>query len=213
MAKRRPNHSGSIRKVSDNKYVAEITVGLKENGKPNKKQFSAKTRAEVSKKLNDYKKSLNLENPQQVRKKTVTEYFEFWLATKKQELKPTSYRRIESTFQTYIKPNIGRLQFATVRTQDIQNIINKYQSQKSYSTIKKIYDLINSLFKYDLALSPQQRVATFNPCTNVIIKRNDKTYTQNIKTFSDDEILKSKMKLTKKINQVIMYIRMLKYIS
>ena len=69
MATRRPNYSGSIRKVSDNKYVAEITVGLKENGKPNKKQFSAKTRTEVSKKLNDYKKTLNLGNPQQVRKK------------------------------------------------------------------------------------------------------------------------------------------------
>ena len=36
MAGRRPNHSGSVRKVSENKYVAEITVGLKENGKPNK---------------------------------------------------------------------------------------------------------------------------------------------------------------------------------
>lgn len=198
MATRRPNYSGSIRKVSDNKYVAEITVGLKENGKPNKKQFSAKTRAEVSKKLNDYKKTLNLGNPQQVRKKTVSEYFKFWLETKKQELKPASYRRIDSTFRTYIEPTIGRLQFATVQTQDIQKIINEYQSQKSYSTIKKIYDLINCIFKYDLALPPQQRTATFNPCTNVIIKRNDQLYTENIKTFSDDEISKIKDKINSK---------------
>jgi len=71
MAGRRPNYSGSVRKVSENKYVAEITVGVKENGKPNKKQFSARTKAEATRKLNEYKKSLNLENPQQIKKKTV----------------------------------------------------------------------------------------------------------------------------------------------
>lgn len=109
MAGRGPNHSGSVRKVSENKYVAEITVGLKENGKPNKKQFSAKTRAEATRKLNEYKKTLNLENPQQTRKKTVNEYFEFWLGNKKIELKSSSYKRLESTFETYIKPNFGRL--------------------------------------------------------------------------------------------------------
>lgn len=91
MAGRRPNYSGSVRKVSENKYVAEITVGVKENGKPNKKQFSARTKAEATRKLNEYKKSLNLENPQQIKKKTVNEYFDFWLSIKKIELKTSSY--------------------------------------------------------------------------------------------------------------------------
>ena len=197
MAGRRPNHSGSVRKVSENKYVAEITVGLKENGKPNKKQFSAKTRAEATRKLNEYKKILNLENPQQTRKKTVNEYFEFWLANKKIELKASSYRRLESTFETYIKPNFGRLQFATVRTEDVQKLINKHLSEKSYSTVKKIYDSLNALFKYDQSLPPQQRVASYNPCTNVIIKNNKASEKEEIKIYTDDEILKIKTEINR----------------
>lgn len=198
MAGRRPNHSGSVRKVSENKYVAEITVGLKENGKPNKKQFSAKTRAEATRKLNEYKKTLNLENPQQTRKKTVNEYFEFWLGNKKIELKSSSYRRLESTFETYIKPNFGRLQFATVRTEDVQKLINKHQSDKSYSTVKKIYDSLNALFKYDQSLPPQQRVASYNPCTNVIIKNNKASEKEEIKIYTDDEISKIKTEINRK---------------
>lgn len=198
MAGRRPNHSGSVRKVSENKYVAEITVGVKENGKPNKKQFSARTKAEATRKLNEYKKSLNLENPQQIKKKTVNEYYDFWLSIKKIELKTSSYRRLESTFETYIKPNLGRLQFASVRTEDVQKLINKIQSDKSYSTVKKIYDALNALFKYDQSLIPQQRIAAYNPCTNVVIK-NIKSYDrEEVKIYSDEEIIKIKSEINRR---------------
>lgn len=198
MAGRRPNYSGSVRKVSENKYVAEITVGVKENGKPNKKQFSARTKAEATKKLNDYKKSLNLENPQQVKKKTLNEYFEFWLSIKKVELKSSSYRRLESTFETYIKPNLGRLQFATVRTDDVQKLINKIQDEKSYSTVKKIFDSLNAIFKYDQSLPPQQRVALYNPCTNVLIKNSNSSQKEDVKIYTDEEIQKIKSEINRK---------------
>lgn len=198
MAGRRPNYSGSVRKVSENKYVAEITIGVRENGKPNKKQFSARTRAEVTRKLNEYKKTLNLENPQQIKKKTVNEYFEFWLSLKKVELKASSYRRLESTFETYIKPVFGRLQFSSVRIEDVQKLINKIQSEKSYSTVKKIYDSLNALFKYDQSLPPQQRVAAFNPCANVLIKKNKSSEKEDLKIYSEEEILKIKSEINRK---------------
>jgi integrase len=198
MMKRRPNYSGSVRQVSENKYVAEITIGVKENGKPNKKQFSARTRAEATRKLNEYKKTLNLEAPQQVRKKTVNEYFEFWLGIKKVELKSSSYRRLESTFETYIKPQFGRLQFASVRTEDVQGLINRNQIEKSYSTIKKIYDCLNAVFKYDQSLPPQQRVASYNPCTNVVF-RNGQDAKVEVKVYSEDEIKKIKLEINRKM--------------
>lgn len=188
MASRRPNGSGSIRKVSENKWVASIYLGVKPNGKPQIKQFSAKTKSEVTRKLNEFKKNQGFEQTAQLVKRTVSDYFEFWLNIKKTQLKDLSYRRLESTYNTYIKPELGYLQFATVRTEDIQQLIDKCYFTKSHSTVKKIFNALNAIYKYDLALPPRQRIASYNPCTNIVVKNKEVKEKQPVKIFSDTEL-------------------------
>ena len=54
---RRHNGEGSICKVSENKWIAKISLGTGPNGKTIMKQFSGKTEAVVKKKLKEFKKS------------------------------------------------------------------------------------------------------------------------------------------------------------
>ena len=54
---RKQNGEGSVFQVSENKWVAKISMGIKPDGKPNIKQFSGKSEAIVKKKLKDFKKS------------------------------------------------------------------------------------------------------------------------------------------------------------
>lgn len=57
---RKQNGEGSVFQVSENKWVAKISMGQQPNGKPFVKQFSGKTEAIVKKKLKDFKKAKNL---------------------------------------------------------------------------------------------------------------------------------------------------------
>ena len=190
--KKRNNGDGSIFKVSDNKWVATIQIGKTLDGKPKRKQFSAKTEKEVKRKLAEFKKNRsifdNVQNPQI----TVADYAKRFLAFKKSALKPTSYQRLNSTIDTYVIPNFNYTLFSELTTQNIQNLINEISEKKSYSTAKKIYDCLNAMYKYDLGLPPQQQTAKFNPCANVIINKNafNISAVNDIKYFTDEEIIK-----------------------
>ena len=55
---KKKNGEGSIFQVSENKWVAKISLGTGANGKPVIKQFTGKTEAIVKKKLKDIRKSV-----------------------------------------------------------------------------------------------------------------------------------------------------------
>ena len=190
--KKRNNGDGSIFKVSDNKWVATIQIGKTLDGKPKRKQFSAKTEKEVKRKLAEFKKNRSIFNNVQNSQITVADYAKRFLAFKKSALKPTSYQRLNSTINTYIIPNFNYTLFSELTTQNIQNLINEISEKKSYSTAKKIYDCLNAMYKYDLGLPPQQQTAKFNPCSNVIITKNtfNISAVNEIKYFTDEEIIK-----------------------
>ena len=190
--KKRNNGDGSIFKVSDNKWVATIQIGKTLDGKPKRKQFSAKTEKEVKRKLAEFKKNRSIFESVQNSQITVADYAKRFLAFKKPALKPTSYQRLSSTIDTYIISNFNYTLFSELTTQDIQNLINEISEKKSYSTAKKIYDCLNAMYKYDLGLPPQQQTAKFNPCANVAINKNtfNVSAVSEIKYFTDEEIVK-----------------------
>ena len=73
---------------------------------------------------------------------------------KKHEVNERSFDRIESTYTTHIKDSdLGRMQEIAIDTDDIQIFLNnlKRQDQKkqlSYSSKKKVYELLNQYFKH-----------------------------------------------------------------
>ena len=54
---RRHNGEGSVCRVSENKWIAKISLGTSPDGKTIMKQFSGKTETIVKKKLKEFKKS------------------------------------------------------------------------------------------------------------------------------------------------------------
>jgi integrase len=53
MAKRRENGEGSITKLDNGLYMGRISMGYKDNGKPNRKSVYGKTKGEVIQKLHE----------------------------------------------------------------------------------------------------------------------------------------------------------------
>lgn len=113
-----------------------------------------------------YNSEDNMEDPQAI---TVGEYIKNWLYNiKLNELKPSSFDRIEQTVTHHILPYLGDIPLIKLRSDDIQDMINTLKNKYSYSTIKKTYEGINSCLKYAL----RKRDVNYNVAECVVIPKN-----------------------------------------
>ncbi len=89
--KRKSNGEGSIYQLSENKWIAKISLGTLPSGKVNVKQFSGKTEAIVRKKLKEFKKSKDFAEKRIPVGDTVQTYFTMWMLEYQfNKLKPLS---------------------------------------------------------------------------------------------------------------------------
>lgn len=166
--KRKKNGEGSVFQISENKWIAKISLGTRPDGKPNIKQFSGKTEAVVKKKLRDFKKSTDYTEKHIPSNYTVHAYFSMWMHEYQfNKLKPSSFDRLERTVVNQIFPYIGGLKIDKVSRDCIQKLINYlYKNNNlSYSSVKKTYVALNSCYKHALIAD----VVTKNPCIGVIL--------------------------------------------
>jgi len=193
---RKKNGEGSVFQISENKWVAKISLGTGTDGKPVVKQFSGKTEAIVKKKLRDFKKSDNYSAGHMPAKETVQQYFAGWLREYQyNKLKPASYDRLETTVRCHIIPAIGAKKMDKVTRDDVQGLVNAlyYQNALSYSTVKKVYVALNACCKHALV----DGTVLKNPCTGVILPSQGER-TKQITAFSAEEILLLQNELMRK---------------
>lgn len=182
--KRRKKGEGSITQKDNGTFLGRISISGYE-------PFSCvgATRKEVEKKMEDFRIS-TLKGEVVAKKIFVNDYIESWLVdVKKPSLKPASYDRLERTYQSQIKNSlVGRCQLGNIRTIDIQKLINDKSEVLSYSSLKKIYELLNSCFNYAVAI----RDMNFNPVMAVKMpkKENLKKQTKSIDVFLPEELEK-----------------------
>lgn len=120
---------------------------------------------------------------------TVGDYIKNWLyAIKANELKPSSFDRIEQTVNYQILPYIGNISLIKLKSDDIQNMINALKNKYSYSTIKKAYEGINSCLKYAL----KKRDVHYNVAECVVIPKNKEKSKNDIHFFTAEEAEKIK---------------------
>ena len=202
---KRHNGEGSIFQVSENKWVAKISMGTKPDGKPNIKQFSGKSEAIVKRKLKDFKKSPDFAEKHMPSNDTVQSYFSTWLREYQyNKLKPSSFDRLESTVTNHIIPNIGGMKMDKVTRDHIQSLINQlYKKEKlSYSSVKKVYVALNSCYNHALIAN----VVKKNPCMGITLPSQSER-TKEVIPLSADEVerLKAELAATKPSGESIYY--------
>ena len=132
-----------------------IRSGKKPNGKPYEKTAYAKTQTEAKRNLKVLREEMEREKERGqlgYKNATVGEYFDLYLDYKKPALSDTSYRRLESTIDTHIKPYYSGIHFNKLTSDMIQDRLNAmFEDGKSHSAIKKVHDAFNACFKYAIA--------------------------------------------------------------
>ncbi len=174
--RKKANGDGSITKRQDGRY--SVSLGSVHT--------TASDEKSAKKKLRELKERAAKGETATIKRMTVENYMFQWLALyKKPNLKPKSYKRLTQTFENQIKPYIGRLQIQSVKSDDIQNMINRIMSEHSYSTMKKAYDFVNECFKQGIL----KRELLHNPCDGVKIpKRPKKSVDEAVFCYNPEQV-------------------------
>ena len=143
----------NIRKRKDGRYEARIVI------RGERISLYGKTLTEVQAKIK--KKKWEVEHQKDIaRSDKLGDSMERWLKTIKRasNIKPSSYDRIESTFREHIQTSeLAKKRIDRIEHNDIQKLLNsklkptnERKNGYSYSTIKKIYDLLREFFRYQV---------------------------------------------------------------
>lgn len=162
-------------KIKDMTFSKHKNGGVRSNVTVNGKRrsFYGKTQNEVRLKYQEYLKQMeNSVEIAPISKIVLNDYIEYWLINfKLRTIEPSSYDKLERTYNNQIKNTIGNKIMGDITTKDIQELINMYASPKdktkglSKSSLKKILQLLNQCYKNAIKEMKIEK----NPCDNVYI--------------------------------------------
>ena len=94
-----------------------------------------------------------------------SQWLDFWLSIKEQELSPTTTWGYRSHINNYLVPAFGNLRLDQITTMQLANLYRQIQSEHGLSpgTIKKLHSLISGAF----AMAEDQGVITHSPVTRL----------------------------------------------
>lgn len=150
-ATRRGNHEGSIYQRKDGLWISQISIGLKPDGKPLRKSFTGKTRAEVAAKLIPY---MNKENGKVVTAREevrIESHMMFWLMNYK--ITTVAGRTFESCVRNaklHIFPVYGNYRPQDLNIDNLQPHFKMLLDKYELDTVKKIKYLFSDYLEYCL---------------------------------------------------------------
>lgn len=167
--KKKDKWEGSTRLRSDGRWETQICIDNV------RKSFYGKTEAESKRKMREYrnKVAIGYIQPQKI---LFSEYCYNWLLDKKfRKVRESTFDRYESTYTHHIKDTIGIKQLGKITSRDIQNLLDNKANPidnsepLSYSSIKKIVEIIFPCFEYAMS----HKDINDNPCIDVIIPKEN----------------------------------------
>ena len=180
-----PYGEGSISIFNDELLVYKKSI-KKSNGEKIRKTVYGKTPKECMQKMRDVENELReKESPRS--KELLCEELTKWLNTiKKPTLKAQSYKRLLSTVNRINNSMIGHYCYQSISSSEIQEVINELNDNyMSHSSIKKVYDCLNSFYRYVCA-----RDKIDNPMLLVVMPtaNNINAETKTIEFFEQEDI-------------------------
>ena len=179
-----PNGSHSVYKTKDGKWVGQIVIGKNENGTLKYKRFKSDKQYVVLEKMREFEQGFVY--TKDATKSYLEDFLDGYLFNvKKNVLKPSSFDRDVRT-GNLIKKYIGNYTIERLTTPFIQSeLINKLKDDNySYSTIHKVYVLLNECLQYAVDTDKLDK----NPCRLVKQPPKKMFEKKEIRWLSEDEI-------------------------
>ena len=170
MAKR-SNGEGSagwITKNGNKYWRISITTGYDPlTGKQLRKDIYGKTQKEAKSKLKEYQENHTIGSDNS----TLGNFFNDWLWNiRKQELKPSTFERIEGIYRLYIKPTKGlnNMKLVDIDTMHLQKVTNKLLEKYTISQVKTLNRALSKCFEYAITINKIKN----NPIKGIVYPKN-----------------------------------------
>lgn len=122
---RRGDGEGCVRQKSNGYWEAIATIGYDSKGKQISKYFTAKTRNEAVKRMNDYIVEVRKGTYVEPSKLTVAEWLDYWYENHVvDKVKIKTRCDYESSIRCYIKPKLGGIKLTDLKGMQIQQFYN-----------------------------------------------------------------------------------------
>lgn len=176
-ATRRGNHEGSIYQRKDGLWISQISIGMKPDGKPLRKSFTGKTRAEVAAKLIPY---MNRENGkvatarEEVR---IESHMMFWLLNYKiTTVAPRTFESCIRNAKLHIFPVYGNFRPQDLNIDNLQPHFKMLLDKYELDTVKKIKYLFSDYLEYCL----DRGLIDSNPLERIKFKSIERKAKENV---------------------------------
>lgn len=170
---------GSIYQRKDGRWVAKF----KGEGMTKPRVVYAKSEPEAKRKLRELKKDA-AKGLAKSTSKRFGDYADQWLYTfKLHSVEDSSFDKYESAYLTHIKPAFGKMQLASIHSEQLQKLLVEKSQTLSHTVVKIIYIILSEIFSYahsegDLSRNPMHNVkmpkkATFKPEREIVALESD----------------------------------------
>jgi integrase len=150
---RRGNNEGNIKKRSDGRWEARITL---ENGA--RKSFYGKTRQDVARQLTEALRDRAKGLPIVTEQQTVTHYLLVWLETMKPVVKPRTWMYYRSYVHIHVLPALGKVQLSRLTAQHLQQLYaQKLAAGLSSTTVHHLHAVLHKALHNAVRLGLVQR--------------------------------------------------------
>ena len=143
---KRPNGSGSITRLNDERYRWRVTVGLRPDGHAIQKSGVSRTHAEAEQAIMAVLVDLSrgtLPAPDRV---TVREWLDRWLAGKKPSLAVKTHHNYEQVIERHIVPHIGRKRLQALRPVDLHGLYTALTEKGVVDTQRQAHNILHAAF-------------------------------------------------------------------
>ena len=143
----------------------------------------AKSESEAKRKLRELKKDA-AKGLVKSTSRRFGDYADQWLYTfKLHSVEDSSFDKYESAYLTHIKPTFGKMQLASIHSEQLQKLLVEKSQTLSHTVVKIIYIILSEIFSYahsegDLSRNPMHNVkmpkkATFKPEREIVALESD----------------------------------------
>lgn len=136
------------KKRKDGRYETKIDLGYDDSGRRIRKSVSAKTSAELERKVEELRVQIRAGQYVKDSEMTMYEYADMWLNTYKAIKSINTQAMYRNIIEAHIKESIGMMKIKNIKSSDIQVMINERSDrpricQQIMLTLKQIYKSIN----------------------------------------------------------------------
>jgi len=117
------------KKRADGRYCTHVVIGVKPDGKPQRKTIYAKTIRELEEKAAELRRQVGTGTIVKDGGMTVSEWAQEWLRTYKMGSGSKTYSMYETMVRVHIVPTLGHIKLRDIRPFHVQRLINEMRNK------------------------------------------------------------------------------------